>query len=381
MGPCRGGMHHRVFNVDSRFCTRKKCGLYQQPSDHQTAEFGAHDGRGAHGTIPYDDHGWYGTPVRRPKVVALFIPPASCVYVAWVYQCYYTCCNSTMNTLFVIPNTTNRKVHIRIVGPSTYTQYAPIAAAMKVVLAYALLSVLGTSRLLQGGGLVGVEASATGWSVQEEDGGDDEIPRGAPMVPPECSSVYDVLKRWPDRFSIMKSAVDATSLESVLDVDRLQAIVFLPTDEAFVRVLESHKNETLSRIAENVDEAATGRGRLQQQQQQQEEEEELQQQQQLPPQQQQLQPPPEEEEEEEVQHMGVVTPESVLTDLVMLTKVIKNHIIPLKDMDEDEVMESGVCYPTMAPGECILVGDSSDGGVILQSSGTELKSKVSFLRY
>lgn len=112
-----------------------------------------------------------------------------------------------------------------------------------------------------------------------------------------------------------------------------------------------------------------------------EEEEELQQQQQLPPQQQQLQPPPEEEEEEEVQHMGVVTPESVLTDLVMLTKVIKNHIIPLKDMDEDEVMESGVCYPTMAPGECILVGDSSDGGVILQSSGTELKSKVSFLRY
>jgi len=140
----------------------------------------------------------------------------------------------------------------------------------------------------------------------------DEEPRGAPMVSPGCNSAYEMLRQQPQKFSVMKSAVDATGLNSVLDDSRLMATVFLPTDDAFIDVLESIKGQTSS-LGDSM------------------------------------------------------TPELLLTDLMFLHSIVKNHVVPYFN-DNIENFEAGECYETMVSGECIKIVDEN-GTRHLQSSG------------
>lgn len=143
----------------------------------------------------------------------------------------------------------------------------------------------------------------------------DEEPRGAPMVSPGCNSAYEMFRQQPEKFTVMKRAVDATGLNSVLDDSRLMATVFLPTDDAFLDVLESVKGQTSS-LGDSM------------------------------------------------------TPELLLTDLMYLHSIVKNHVVPYFN-DNIENFEGGECYETMVSGECIKIVDKN-GTRHLQSSGAPM---------
>lgn len=59
----------------------------------------------------------------------------------------------------------------------------------------------------------------------------------APVVPEQCSSVYSLVSSSPD-FSILKAAIEDTSLTSVFDNTAFVGTVFAPTDEAFTKLLD-----------------------------------------------------------------------------------------------------------------------------------------------
>lgn len=61
-----------------------------------------------------------------------------------------------------------------------------------------------------------------------------EMPPVAPMIPTGCSSVMDFLTADP-RFSIFRTAVEETGLDSVFGNIRLLATVLLPTNEGIAR--------------------------------------------------------------------------------------------------------------------------------------------------
>ena len=61
-----------------------------------------------------------------------------------------------------------------------------------------------------------------------------EMPPVAPMIPTGCSSVMDFLAADP-RFSIFRTAVEETGLDSVFGNIRLLATVLLPTNEGIAR--------------------------------------------------------------------------------------------------------------------------------------------------
>lgn len=128
-----------------------------------------------------------------------------------------------------------------------------------------------------------------------------EMPPVAPMIPTGCSPVMDFLSSDP-RFSIFRTAVEETGMDSVFGNIRLLATVLLPTNDAIKKTFAERKN---------------------------------------------------------------LSPDHVLTDYIELERLVRNHVLPMYNIRYDDFAEVRGCLDTMVEGTCLLVSPGDDGEVRL----------------